>query len=83
MERTTHRQYLTWLAWLEVQAPFIYGLRNNPFAYAGAFTKYGSDIVVEPQKPITREQAAAWSKAKWLAAVGLIGRKQGGDGDRS
>ena len=79
MARISYKEYLLWLAWIEQNAPLLFS--QGLHGLSGLFDS--GQTVIEPSEPISRERAAAWSKAKWAAAVGLIGpgAKKDGSGN--
>lgn len=84
MEAHTHREYLAWTVWLDEQwnvaEPVHYYLMQLAAEVRRSYVKNNRSVkldhfkmqfVTDRRQPPTREQAAAWSKAKWLHALGL------------
>lgn len=81
----THRQFAAWQAWLAEQwnvpsrtdnylisiaAEIRRGNVKDPARVKFEHLKLKFTLKGEGEKPITREQAAAWAKARWVGMLG-------------
>jgi hypothetical protein len=86
MREHTERELRVWLCWLDIEeyetppSRTDYYLAQVAASVARVLSRRPQDIKVEhfllkfragPQKPVSPEQALAWSKAKWGMVVGL------------